>query len=76
MRLHCISRYGSSLGEFAPGDVIDVDDVRGALLLRDSPGSFRDHEASPVSELVASVERADTGEVVAYARPQRKGAKR
>lgn len=37
--LKCISRYSSSLGAFAPGDVVTVPALAAALLA-DSPGSF------------------------------------
>jgi hypothetical protein len=41
MVLRCVSRYRSSAGEFEPSDEpIHVADELGALLLRDSPGSF------------------------------------
>jgi hypothetical protein len=37
--LKCVSRYKSSLGVFAPGDVVD-DSTLEAALLTDSPLSF------------------------------------
>ena len=38
--LHCVSKYKSSLGTFAPGDIIE-DQALCLALLADSPGSFQ-----------------------------------
>lgn len=38
--LHCVSKYKSSLGTFAPGDIIE-DETLCLALLADSPGSFQ-----------------------------------
>lgn len=50
--LKCISRYSSSLGAFAPGDVVTVPALAAALLA-DSPGSFAliDQAAQDVQEV-------------------------
>lgn len=46
--LKCVSRYRSSAGEFAQGDIID-DPKLEALLLADSPASFQAVEPEPVA---------------------------
>lgn len=38
--LHCVSKYKSSLGTFAPGDIIEGEALCLALIA-DSPGSFQ-----------------------------------
>lgn len=54
-RWTCISAYRSALGTWKPGDAVELQDADLALLLRDSPGSFAEGEASvtnpePVAE--------------------------
>lgn len=41
MILKVLSRYSNQVRYFAGGEVVEVDDVEGEMLLRDSPGSFR-----------------------------------
>jgi len=40
VKLLVTNDYRSSLGEYRQGQVLELDDDRAALLLRDSPGSF------------------------------------
>lgn len=57
--IRCISKYASSLGAFAPGDIVAIPALAAALLA-DSPGSF---------EMMADVQPvpADKAEPVAGA---------
>ena len=58
--LRCISPYRSSLGAFAPGDVI-TDAALAAALAVDSPASFQLIDTAPMSEqllVVSAVEEA------------------
>lgn len=66
--LKCISRYKSSLGVFAPGDVVD-DATLEAALMTDSPLSFEAvvvDAAMPVEEdkMIRRGRRREVNEIV------------
>ena len=62
-----MSRYQSSLGKFRVGEEIVVDDEAGALLLRDSPGSFSLSEKKAAKAPALDLEGASLDELTAYA---------
>ena len=66
MRLRVTGDYRSSLGEYRAGQVVEVSDATGELLMRDSPGSFRPDEAmssETATGLIASDRRARGGRI-------------
>ncbi len=81
MRLVCLSRYRSALGDYSEGQDVDVTDDVAGLLLRDSPGSFKiptpdkpEPVAEPLTEAAMSTE-TQTG-LTAPDRRARGGRKR
>lgn len=73
MRLRCVARYSSSLGQWKPGQEFDINDALGQRLLRDSPGSF---EQPDVASRVAEHTEPTATDVQAPDRQARGGRKR
>lgn len=82
MRVKCVSPYTSNFGTFKVGQIIDVSDYMGGVLLRDSPGSFVEirpnpqEERAPEAEQVGAMSEETATGIVAPDRRQRRGRSR
>ncbi len=72
MRLICKSPYRTQTVAYKVGEVIDVKDEEGALLLRDSPGSFETPQAQ-VAKAAPDVADTSTETATGIEAPDRRG---
>lgn len=85
VRLVCTGRYRSDLGDFEAGEEIFATQDTAAMLLRDSPGSFKvwEHDApaapeveAAVADRVAAISEKTTSDLTVPDRRVRGGARR